>query len=477
MLLIFLSCSENKPKRNLQILAKVGDRIITVQDFQRRSEYTIRPDYCKGNLYLHKKIILNNLIAEKLLAIEAQGLSANLLSGSVDEFIRGRKEQSMRQLLYYNEGFLKSKINDKDTKRYYKMAGRTYSISYFSFPGGTFLESMRNALKDSIALEDIYAANFKNSIPIREVKWGEPNHMIIDQILFEKDVMKGQIEGPFALEDNSYFIFKVNGWVDQFQLSQKGQEDRMSDVINTLKEKESLSVYKNFIKKVMHEKSVKFNPEIFFPYAKSVSAQFFRSKEDKESAISNALFGEGEFLSLKDIEPMDKKYKDIDLFHINDKPWKVKDFEEELASHPLVFRKKKMNVKEFPRQFKLAIIDFIQDYYLTEKAYQLGLENAPEVLQSEVLWADSFLAFQATNFFLKGDVKIEDQHTILAPIIDKLQLKYDENIYINTNLFEDIKLSNIDMFVSQGNVPYPIVVPNFPSYTDDSLLDYGSKYE
>ena len=42
-------------------------------------------------------------------------------------------------------------------------------------------------------------------------------------------------------------------------------------------------------------------------------------------------------------------------------------------------------------------------------------------------------------------------------------------------LFEAIELSKVDMFVTQINVPYPIVVPNFPSYTDDSYLNFGKK--
>ena len=43
------------------------------------------------------------------------------------------------------------------------------------------------------------------------------------------------------------------------------------------------------------------------------------------------------------------------------------------------------------------------------------------------------------------------------------------------NLFESISLSNVDMFVTQSNVPYPVIVPSFPSFTNDSYLDYGSE--
>ena len=65
----------------------------------------------------------------------------------------------------------------------------------------------------------------------------------------------------------------------------------------------------------------------------------------------------------------------------------------------------------------------------------------------------------------------------MKPIIDKLQEKFSKDIYINTDLFEKIKVSNVDMFVTQSNVPYPVMVPNFPSYTDDSYLDYGAKLD
>ena len=61
--LIALSCfNRNDFPQNNNVLAKVGNRIITVQDFIRRAEYTIRPDYCKQSNYIHKKIVLNSVI-------------------------------------------------------------------------------------------------------------------------------------------------------------------------------------------------------------------------------------------------------------------------------------------------------------------------------------------------------------------------------------------------------------------------------
>lgn len=474
-LLFIIGCAkESLSETPDDVLAKVGNRIITSKDFLQRTEYTIRPDYCKGNLYLHKKIILNNLIAEKLLAIEIEASGVNTLNPGAAAFIKGRKEQSMRQLLYYKEGYLKSALEPEEIRHYYKMASRTYNISHFSFPGGQFLDSVKSALSDNIPFEDIYRSNFGDNIPTREVKWEEPNNEIINQALFNRSVKKNEIVGPFQLDDGSFFLMKINGWADRMAMTDKAITERNEQVVNTLKERKGLEVYKAFVAEVMQGKEITFNRDVLKPYAVALSERFFRSRKEKESAISGALFNSGEFLTVEDLRPLDNDFSDLTLFEVNGNAWKIKKFEKELLSHPLVFRKKKMNAKEFPEQFKLAIIDFIQDKFLTIKAYNLELDKSFEVAQSEMIWKDSFLAYQSSKLYDQQS-SMQNRHIKMKPIIDKLQDKYDKSIYINTDLFEQIKISNVDMFVTQSNVPYPVMVPNFPSYTDDSYLNYGSK--
>jgi len=93
---------------------------------------------------------------------------------------------------------------------------------------------------------------------------------------------------------------------------------------------------------------------------------------------------------------------------------------------------------------------------------------------NESLWVDSFMAYQSAKILMAGKSDDSSQPILMKPIIDDLQKKYNNEIFINMKLFESIQISNVDMFVTQGNVPYPIVVPQFPSYTNDNVLDYGS---
>ena len=71
LVLFILSCSDKSQSTfepSLNILATIGDKSITVNDFIKRCEYVPRPNYCKNNNYIHKKIALNSLIAEKILS-------------------------------------------------------------------------------------------------------------------------------------------------------------------------------------------------------------------------------------------------------------------------------------------------------------------------------------------------------------------------------------------------------------------------
>ena len=73
---IILSCADHKVENDKvspasgNVLTSIGNRVITVNDYIKRCEYVPRPNYCKNNNYIHKKIALNSLIAEKLLALE-----------------------------------------------------------------------------------------------------------------------------------------------------------------------------------------------------------------------------------------------------------------------------------------------------------------------------------------------------------------------------------------------------------------------
>ncbi|MGH7491390.1 MAG: hypothetical protein ACREOO_03235 [bacterium] len=97
-------------------LARIGGKTISREEFIRRAEYAPRPAYCRGDDYVHKKIMLNSLIAEKLLALEAGEDNELTRKPEFLLYLQGRKEQAMRQWQYYQESYLKACFDFGETQ-------------------------------------------------------------------------------------------------------------------------------------------------------------------------------------------------------------------------------------------------------------------------------------------------------------------------------------------------------------------------
>ena len=130
-----LSCADHKVENTKispasgNVLTSIGNKVITVNDYIKRCEYVPRPNYCKNNNYIHKKIALNSLIAEKLLALEFEKKKLNFTNAQ-NSLITGRKEQSMRQMMLKVNGFDKVKLDSGVVEIIAKQNKRTYEVSF-----------------------------------------------------------------------------------------------------------------------------------------------------------------------------------------------------------------------------------------------------------------------------------------------------------------------------------------------------------
>jgi hypothetical protein len=141
------SGSKSSPDADI-IIAKAAGREIYYSDFIARAEYTFRPVYCKGNSNNDKNIVLNNLIAEKLLAAEAAKQKDNELYPDFINMINGRKEQKMRELLYRQEGIDKAAPAKSEIEKYYELSGRTYKVQYLNINNKDAAEKTAAVLRE-----------------------------------------------------------------------------------------------------------------------------------------------------------------------------------------------------------------------------------------------------------------------------------------------------------------------------------------
>lgn len=485
----FLMCSAPKLEQpEEKILVKIGDNAtISLNEFIQRAEYTPRPDYCRMNTYVHKKIILNSLIAEKLLAIEAGDDHPLRQDAEFQLFLAGRREQAMRQWMHHVEASEKVVLDSTAINRAYKLAGREYEIEYFTTSDTSFVNYYKNRLPAQPQLfNEAFSELTSDSLPPeRSVKWIDKEHANIHAALFGREFKIGQVLEPVKV-DNDYVFIKIQGWHDEVAFTPKQQQERLKNVTEKLTSLQASTIWNARVADIMRGKRLDFNPEIFRRLSDLFFEVYFHTDRERRDQLIEKVWD----VELEDAKSAidnlsEEGFMQQTFFTVDDVVWTVADFRKAIVRHPLVFRERKMPSNEFPAQFRLAIADLVRDHYVTEEAYKKAYDQVNIVQRHVRMWQDFYLALVQRQHYLQavGERRpfLQNYHAILEerlnPHIRELQQKYYKQIELDFAAFEEISLTSIDLFVKQPEMPFKYVVPMFPILTSEHLIDYVTRME
>jgi hypothetical protein len=465
---------------------RIGDKTITANEFIYRAEYTPRPVYCRGSTYIHKKIVLNSLIAEKLFALEAGEYNEFITGPNVQAYIKGRREQAMREVLYTKDAYETVVLDTPQILETLKLSGRTYSVTYINFKNYSSAQSFIT----NVPKLDTLTINQQMGFPVHEywrtrnVSWNETEHDSVLRALYTKPVMVGQVIGPLKIENENYMVLYVNGWTDNPIITDRQFKSHWADVSGYYKRQSAQRIYDDIIAKVMRGRSIVFERDTFQRLADILAPLYLASSDNNRVELNKVLRPGVDEDNVFRSATNDLKsiYQNV-LFRLDGRIWTVEYILEVIKTRPLVFRKNTIQNHEFAEQLKYAIIDVITDKYITERAYRRGYDNSNSVKRTEWLWKDHINALYERNRILSNcsvDSSSSSSYlqlieACLNSVVDSLQAKYSEIIEIDIDIFEDLMLSRIDMMVFKDNLPYPVKIPSFPLLTTDHILDYGKK--
>ncbi len=468
-----------------QVLVRIGDAVITKSEFLRRAEYTPRPPYCRSDNNIHKKIILNSLIAEKLIAMEWDARSRLKNQEGFQDYLQGREEQAMRTRLFELEGLEKVQLTNDDLEAGFNSAGRTYQLAYFAIPDSQTAMYVSERLMKGDSFEDIFNHHFApDTIPRYEMNWNEQQDPALHQALFSRPLNRGDVVGPIRVRDGSYLLTRVIGWNTSVAVTEQQKKDRWEMVEKDLTQMTAQKHYGGFVSNLMKGREMVLNDEAFRVYVEYVGDFYLRSKAEKEAALNAVLWDDSELTAGGSLREGGLN-TDAPLLTLDGEIWTTGQIQGLIRTHPLVFRKNNLSSSEFPGELKLAVADLLRDHFLNQEARKRGLDQDYAVRQDVAMWRDHFITIDARQEYLqeqgyKGNFSEEFNNiiqTTLNPWLDSLQVKYSSQITVNTRMFNEIQLSRVDMFVSNRNAPYSTVVPTFPVLTTDPWLDYGQKMD
>jgi hypothetical protein len=480
---ILFCCSRKPHQSGEKILVRIDNKTtISLNEFIRRAEYTPRPDYCRLNSYLNKKIILNSLIAEKLLAMEAGESNPITQDKAFQLYIRGRKEQAMRQWMHHVEATDQVVLDPEKVRNAFQMAGREYEIEYYTVNDKSLLKQTGNEPESGQLFEARYIRMTGDTLlPRRKIKWVDREHPLVHAALFENNVQKGEVLKPITIDEDQILCIRILGWSDEMALTEQQQRERLNRVRQNLVELEAEKIWTKRVSEIMRGKRLDFNEDVFRKLSALFFSVYFHTDEERRNQFIEKIWGIEEQDPKKIVENLnDADFLRQPFFQVEGTVWTVADFRQVIQLHPLVYRERKMPSEAFAKQFRLAVADLVRDTYVTREAYKKGYDRVPVVQRNMNMWRDSYIALYQRQAFLDsvGEKRnfIKNYHTIiedrLNPYIRKLQKKHHKQIELDFDLFESISLSSIDLFVKQPEQPFIYVVPTFPLITTEHLIDY-----
>lgn len=480
-LLFFINISCDKtPTINLDqevIIAKIENKVITVNDFLKRCEYSPRPAYCNGDNYIHKKIALNSLIAEKMLAIEFDR-NKQAINENQRNFIEGRKEQLMRHFMLKKYGYEDIQLDSIALLKQYQLRNRTYEVEY--------VIKNENVLKELNTKENIVTAKENapvpsvNNISSKNLSYNDQMVDSIRELLFSSGPELKQVYGPYIATDSTVFYMKVSGWITGVNISDQQKKDTWESVKNEMTEAQALKKYSSYISNLMRDKKIKYDERNFEIFAKLVSNVYKIEKFKKEKMIQSSIWESNNAVQIETMN-LAKNMKEKIILHHDGKNWTINDIMSLIKKHPLIFRKKNINPNNFTNELKFSLADLFRDMHITKQGYDLGLDQNINVKSETNKWQDYIKSELIKTEYAKSFQKNSNsndrnnQYKLITNKIDSLQKAYSNKIKINTDKFEEIELLSIDLFGMYSNQAYNNLEPPFPILTNDHLLDYGSK--
>ena len=432
-----------------QELVRIGEKQIMVRDFMERAEYVPRPMYCNGSSTLDKRIILNTLIAEKLFA--NQNIDGNIPT-SIGDYLNGRKEQKMRELLR-SKIIDSSDIDRNSLNHWYNLSNIKYDFVYIGLIEDKYITEI---VRLSQSKPQFRLKNYLNSSGIQapernDVTIFNVDSDVIREKLFLNKLEVGDVVGPIKYDSNLTIFLQIEDIHIENDLNPITRQEKSNQVSYLIDSHLENRAFTNYLNEIMEGLKFNLHQDAFGDFVNIV-------KSDIQFNIDQTIYN--------------KK-----MLILDNKEFSINEVLDWIKLHPLVFRGGHYADLSYPEQLKLALVDLVRDLELNKKSYNLDLDQHPVVIKEVEMWEENYLALEYR------DQIIEDQKYNNNMGVDNrlnehflfLSNKFSDSIFINTSLLDKIKISSIDMVTYKTNSAYNALVPMFPILTDHHQFDFGQQ--
>ncbi len=385
------SAQKNLPNvsnsQKVDTLALVNGEPITSEDFRNRFELSLYPG--KGNrTYLDqtKHDFLYSMIAEKLLS-QAAALSNVSLTPAEEVIKKETEEIFLRDALYRKEIVPRAKVTNDEILHGFKISIYKYMVDAFYFndssSAGNFYSLLQRRPKPNIYM-------LSDSLHVRhdtlEIPYGESSAEIENAFFGHT---KGFVSKP-AITVDGWVIFRVLSRELNEKFTSGSTPDRLNKIHDILVSREEEKLGYEYLESVMKNVQVDVNYKIFRPLVYAIQKIFEKGNPPS-------------FDPYYSLAP-------ADLLHLSE------EFSAELNEPLLSFKGGSLSLERIFQELPVAgfaaedatipgitvalhsSLRFIsQNYFLAQRARELGLQNSGEVKYNVQMTLDAFRSYRIAN--------------------------------------------------------------------------------
>lgn len=418
------------PQEN-NILAGIGDKVITEQEFKVRYELT--PQLFRENKKIVKELkfeFLYSLIAEKLFSKYGDEIRLDT-SAAVKESLDYFEEMFVRDALYKKviRGKAKSKADSLLT--FYLANANNVQMIYIYSEDLKEINNIYNLIKLGVSFDSLFAELKTDKNDTLVVSVGELNKSVEDQLFPLPD---GSVSNPIRMQDG-WYIFKILRRYNPVLYKSKGWENDYKNSERIAIERAESELYNIYIKDFLSDKKMYINSKLLRIVASEIySVLNNRYSEEKSSPPYS--------LSIFDIPDIKKKLGsetlNLTIVDLVTKKYSVDNFISFLKFDIL-------SVDKIINSYILNALSnklrkFAEYKMLADEGFRLGLQNSDDVKKQIQMWKDNYYMQLITSSFIdSADVTDQELQSYLQSSSKNIKTKKVNIIQIFSENLETIE--------------------------------------
>lgn len=418
------------PQEN-NILAGIGDKVITEQEFKVRYELT--PQLFRENKKIVKELkfeFLYSLIAEKLFSKYGDEIRLDT-SAAVKESLDYFEEMFVRDALYKKviRGKAKSKADSLLT--FYLANANNVQMIYIYSEDLKEINNIYNLIKLGVSFDSLFAELKTDKNDTLVVSVGELNKSVEDQLFPLPD---GSVSNPIRMQDG-WYIFKILRRYNPVLYKSKGWENDYKNSEKIAIERAESELYNIYIKDFLSDKKMSINSKLLRIVASEIySVLNNRYSEEKSSPPYS--------LSIFDIPDIKKKLGsetlNLTIVDLVTKKYSVDNFISFLKFDIL-------SVDKIINSYILNALSnklrkFAEYKMLADEGFRLGLQNSDDVKKQIQMWKDNYYMQLITSSFIdSADVTDQELQSYLQSSSKNIKTKKVNIIQIFSENLETIE--------------------------------------